>query len=89
MERPEEISKSKEVQETKCTCQACGHVWFYGKSEQKEQALNKSSNEGKALLCCSGCWPTLFMPDKKVVDLDKCSKCNSKAVKKEIVTHHV
>src|SRR5699024_1058330 len=25
--------KPKQIKETKCTCQACGKVWFYGKEE--------------------------------------------------------
>jgi len=84
-----ENNKPKEIQETKCTCQACGNVWFYGKTEKRDQDLNAMSNAGKGLMCCSGCTPALLIPDKKIIDLNKCPKCNSKAVKKEAVTHHV
>jgi len=86
--RKQELAK-KEIQETKCTCQACGHVWFYGKKEKVEQDSNAMANAGKGLMCCT-CSPLfLLVPDKKVVDLDKCPKCNSRAIKKETVVHHV
>jgi len=79
----------KEIHETKCVCQACGHTWFYGKSEKKEQDLNAMSNAGKAMACCT-CSPLfLLVPDKKIVDLEKCPKCNSKAIKKETIIHNV
>ncbi|MDY6896406.1 MAG: hypothetical protein SVO01_13465 [Thermotogota bacterium] len=81
--------KPKVVKETKCTCNACGNVWYYGKQEAWEQKANTMSNVGKSLACCSGCLPSLFIPDKKVVDLDKCPKCGSKAIKKEEVMHSV
>jgi len=79
----------KEIIETKCTCQACGHVWFYGKKEQREVSANKLHNVGKALMCCGGCFPALLIKDKEAKDLSKCSKCNSSAIKKEVITHHV
>jgi hypothetical protein len=79
----------KTIQETRCTCAACGNVWHYGKAEQAENAANTVANAGKAMMCCGGCFPALLIPDKKVVDLDKCPKCGSKAVKKEMVEHQV
>ena len=83
------LPKSKQIKETKATCQACGNVWFYGKQDQTENFGNAMSNCGKSLMCCSGCWPALFMHDKDVVDLGKCPKCGSRAVNKEIVVHNV
>lgn len=79
----------KTITETKCTCQACGNVWYYGKRDQLEQAGNSFSNCGKSMMCCSGCAPALLIPDKKVMDFNKCPKCSSAAVTKETVTHHV
>ncbi len=83
-----------EVKETKCTCAACGNTWFYGKQDKREQTANEMHNVGKSLLTCGTCGTPLgclfwLMPEKKVVDLGKCSKCGSKAVKKEVVIHHV
>ena len=81
--------KTKEIRETKCTCQACGNTWYYGKQDEKEAKTNKMHNASKALMCCSGCTPALLIPDKKNIDLNKCPKCNSSAIEKEIVIHTV
>jgi ribosomal protein L32 len=79
----------KEIKESKCTCSACGNVWYYGKQEVREQQANAMSNVGKSMMCCGGCLPSLFIPNKKVVDLNKCPKCGSRAIKKEEVIHCV
>lgn len=89
----------KQIKETKCTCSACGNVWYYGKEESLQNFSNKlesasssMSNAGKDMMCCTGCLPALFMPQKqeKVVrDLNQCPNCNSKAVEKEDVVHDV
>lgn len=79
----------KEITETKCTCEACGNTWFYGKSDETIEKNKKLANASKALMCCSGCWPALLIKDKELIDLGKCPKCGSRAVKKETVTHHV
>lgn len=51
--------------------------------------MNALSNVSKAMMCCSGCFPALLIQDKKVIDLNKCPKCGSIAVKKEIIIHNV
>jgi len=94
MEKETEITKlepkcSKQIKETKCICSACGNIWFYGKEEIKESKLKKRQNLGKSMMCCGGCLPALLIPDKKVIDLNKCPKCGSKAIKKEIIIHNV
>lgn len=77
------------ITETKCTCKACGHIWYYGKSEVWQQAGNVLHNAGTAASCCT-CSPCcMFVPDKPVKDLLQCPKCNSKAVHAESVTHNV
>jgi hypothetical protein len=81
--------KLVEVRETKCSCSACGNIWYYGKEEVQKNKAAKMHQVGKAMMCCGGCFPALLIPNKEVVNLDKCSKCGSKAVRKEIVTHHV
>ncbi|MBB5172422.1 hypothetical protein [Texcoconibacillus texcoconensis] len=90
----------KKIEETKCTCQACGNVWYYGKDEvqknfgEKLQNLGSDmSNTGKDMMCCTGCLPALFIPEKQknnnITDLDTCPNCRSKAVTKEKVVHDV
>ena len=92
-------SGSKKIKETKCTCQACGNTWYYGKQELWANRAEKMQNFGKELegagsdmMCCGGCLPAAFMPrqqTKQVKDLNKCPKCNSSAVKKEEVIHEL
>lgn len=89
----------RQIKETKCTCQACGKVWYYGKEEAFENFGNKlesfgnsMSNTGKDMMCCTGCLPALFIPEKQekeVKDLNKCPECGSKAINKEVVIHNV
>jgi DNA-directed RNA polymerase subunit RPC12/RpoP len=81
--------KTRQITETRCTCQACGHTWHYGKMEALEAAGAAMQNAGKAMMCCTGCVPALLIPDKKVTDLNKCPQCNSRAITKEQVTHDV
>ncbi len=87
-EKQEELT-TKKIKETQCTCSVCGHTWFYGKQEVLEQTSATMENLGKSMACCTGCLPAIFIPDKKVIDLNKCPKCGSKAIKKEEVIHEV
>jgi len=82
-------STTKQIKETKCTCSACGNIWYYGKEETDRQSLNAMSNCSKSMMCCGGCFPAAFIPDKKIVDFNKCPKCNSRAISKEEITHNV
>lgn len=93
------VGKDKVIVETKCTCKACGNVWYYDKrdeqmykAEKLQEAGNNLSNAGKNMMCCGGCFPAAFIPEKntpKIKDLNVCDKCGSKAVEKETVEHHV
>ena len=83
------IPVAKMIKETKNTCKACGKVWFYGKEDVQQQKQAAMENAGKAMMCCGGCLPALFLPDKKQVDLSKCPDCGSKAVVSEEVIHKV
>lgn len=81
---------SKKIKETKCTCKSCGNIWHYGKQEIIEQAGAALENIGKSMMCCSGCFlPAVLIPDKKIVDLNKCPKCGSRAIIKEEVTYEL
>ena len=81
--------KTKTITETRCTCNACGKVWHYGKHEQLESAGAAMQNLGKSMTCCSGCAPAALIPDKKVTDLNKCPECSSKNIRKEQIAHEV
>jgi hypothetical protein len=81
--------KEKKIKETKCICNACGHTWFYGKQDVLESTGAAMENLGKNLSCLSGCLPAVFIPDKKVIDLNKCPNCGSRAINKEEVIHEV
>lgn len=79
----------KKISETKCTCQACGNIWHYGKQEEFENTGKAMHNLGKSMMCCTGCAPAVFIPNQKVKDLGKCPKCNSQSIKKEKVTYEI
>jgi DNA-directed RNA polymerase subunit RPC12/RpoP len=79
----------RQIKETRCTCQSCGNVYHYGKSEEIENCGNAMQNCGKSMSCCTGCGPAVLVKDQPVKDLSKCPKCGSRAIKKEIVTHTV
>lgn len=50
----------KKIEETKCTCISCGHIWCYGMKEVLENASNSPSNSGKdMMMCCGGYFPAL------------------------------
>jgi DNA-directed RNA polymerase subunit RPC12/RpoP len=86
---PTRTGGSRRITETKNTCTACGRIWYYGKADSLEQTGAALENLGKDMMCCSGCAPAALIPDKKVVDLDRCPDCGSKAVVSEKVTHEV
>ena len=75
------------ITETRVTCSACGNIWHYGKAEKLEAAGAALSNTGKAMMCCSGCAPALLIPNKEQLDLSKCQKCGSRAIKEETIEH--
>jgi hypothetical protein len=79
---------TKQIQETRCTCSACGKVWFFGKSDIYQSYSGKLRNAGKTISGCTCCWPMSYMSREKT-DLEKCPNCGSKAVKKEQIIHDV
>jgi len=83
------VSTGKKISETKCTCSACGNTWFYGKQDELLNGGNAMGNLGKSMMCCTGCAPALLIPDKKVIDFNRCPKCQSRAVTKEQVKYEV
>ncbi|MDD5341468.1 MAG: zinc ribbon domain-containing protein [Patescibacteria group bacterium] len=76
-------NQGKKIQETKCTCQSCGNVWYYGKKDLKENARN---NLGCYRL---GCYGAGNVYHKNIVNFDKCPKCNSRAIIKEQINYEV
>jgi predicted nucleic-acid-binding Zn-ribbon protein len=87
---------AKKISETKATCKSCGHIYFYGRKDELDQAFSHLqadlNDTPKNLLCCTGCLPALLIPDakrKEKVDFDKCPKCGSRAVTKEKIVHEV
>ena len=83
------MAKQKQIKETKATCKACGNVWFYGKQDKAKERDAKMHNASKGLMCCGGCAPALLIKDKEVPELDKCPKCQSRAVSEEDIVHNV
>lgn len=80
---------TKKIEETRCTCSACGNVWFFGKKEVYENYSKILRNAGKnisGVTCC--CWPMSYM-GREQTDMGKCPRCGSKAVKKEQIFHEV
>lgn len=82
-------TNSKQITENKVTCSACGNVWYFGKTESVKNTSNSLHNLGSSMMCCSGCMPALLIPQKEVIDFKRCSKCGSRAVKCEQITHNV
>ena len=79
----------KRIQETRCTCSACGKVWYYGKTDVYNNFSKQLRNAGKnisGVSCC--CWPMSYM-GREETDMGKCPGCGSKAIKKEQITHEV
>lgn len=82
---------AKQIQETKNTCQACGNVWFYGKEEVLKAKGKSTKKCGEDMQNCGNalsCRPTVPFHDE-TIDLNKCPKCGSRAIKKENVIHNV
>ena len=80
----------KKISETKCTCKACGNIWFYGMKDTFANVFDNLSTSVKGLEdtlmcpCCGGGGPS-----RKTIDFDKCPKCGSRAIEKENVIHEV
>ena len=89
MSQLREENKLRKISETKATCLSCGKIWHYGKTEVLENMSGTFSNLGKSMMCCTGCAPSLLIPDKKVTDLNKCPNCGSRAIKKEDIVHEL
>lgn len=79
----------RKITETKCTCLSCNNIWHYDKNEQIQNAGVAMQEAGKAMMCCTGCFPALLVPPKQIKDFNKCPKCGSKAIKKEQIVHEV
>lgn len=73
------------IKETKATCKACGHVWYYGKADAVKNFGEKMQDAGKGMMCCGGC-----LPKSNIKDIvSKCPQCGSGAIEREQIEHEV
>lgn len=79
----------RKISETKATCKGCGHVYFFGKTDELDHLSAQMDECGKGMMCCGGCLPAVFLPSKKATDPNRCPKCGSRAILKERITHEV
>ncbi len=80
--------KVKMVKETKCTCNSCGKVWYFGKQEQIQEGARAVTTASSACLCpCLGCLSAIF--GKRPKDFKQCPQCQSKNVTTEEVSYEV
>lgn len=80
--------QKKMITETKCTCSACGNVFYYGKIDKYGQGCLMAEKNCVAGSC--PCFlPLAFLGNEQFKDFNKCPKCGSKAIKKEQITHEV
>ncbi len=80
---------TRKISEIKATCQACGHIYFFDKTDQLTHMGAEMEKTGQAMMCCGGCWPMAFAPQKQTVDPSRCPKCGSRAVQKEKIVHEI
>lgn len=76
----EPLPQTKYIQETKLTCQACGHVWHYSDKDAWKEI-------GNALMDMSSV--KVWGQGSKDAPWEKCPKCGSRAMTKEKVTYEV
>jgi len=81
-----DVATGRTISETKYTCKACGRVWYWGKKDQTQNALNAVANAGDSMSPCSCCFPR---PQRTVVDPTKCPNCGSRDSESELVVHEV
>lgn len=88
---------TKTIYETKATCKACGNVWHFGKSNtpvaggtcgqpQSQNTGCGSPPQKKQSSCCGG---GTQKPAPTAQEGDRCPKCGSAAVEKEIMKYEV
>jgi len=76
------------MKETKCTCQACGNIWYYGKKEAVEAKLTGLNKFGDTLIRIGHGGIAWLIPESGKKDIvNKCPKCNSSAIAKEQIMH--
>ena len=94
----EDSKKSKRanpryIKETKCTCNSCGNVFYYGKTDVLDNTAKLLDNAGKEAAAASCCYCNPFIDATKtknsVRDFSKCPKCGSKNITKEQITHEI
>lgn len=89
----EGASKKRVVKETRCTCNACGRVWYFGRADWDDELMAL----GTQLTCCGlGCLPGLLalpftnrFAGGALERKSRCPDCGSRAITIELVEHHV
>lgn len=81
------------INETKCTCNSCGNIYYYGKEEVLEKTVNSLDNASKELAAASCCYCNPFINATKtkndITDYNKCPKCGSRNIIKEKIKHEI
>lgn len=83
-----EKPKVKVVKETKCTCNQCGKVWYFGKQDDLQQKGKAMQIAGLTCMCpcLMGCMGPLIKAPK---NLKQCPQCQSKNITTEEVAYDV
>jgi len=85
--------KPKYIKETKCTCNSCGNVFYYGKKEVWENRSKICDNLAKEASAASCCYCNPFINATKnentITDFNRCPNCGSKNVTKEEISHEI
>lgn len=87
--KTEETGWGTRISETKCTCDACGRTWFYGKLDESKGTSAALPDLGKSKPVSSCCLSAIVIPNQETIDINKCPGCGSRAVSKQRVVHAV
>lgn len=86
------IDKKNQITEIKCTCNQCGKVWHYLKSEVTQAALAASGNMMVGCGSCCNPFGAYYLNKSGEISraandkFNKCPNCQSIDIKKEEIT---
>ncbi|MCK4634608.1 MAG: hypothetical protein KAT37_01925 [Candidatus Aenigmarchaeota archaeon] len=92
MKKSKEMKERGMIEEIKCKCNQCGHVWHYLKSDEKILHRQATSNALIGAGMCCNPFGALFSNksldlQREVDKMKKCPKCNSVDVKRTTIYH--